>query len=94
MNSEKVQYAVYHNEEDIGEYALAAAIVMQAVEDYRYAKLYLNGDIKMTVATWKRKYIKKPERLMLDVVEFFNSRWYGVLCDIPKERILEKLWSE
>lgn len=90
----KPQYEDYHDTYDVGESALAAAIVMQAVEDYRYAKGYLNGDIKMTIETWKSKYIRKPEFIISDVIEFFNSRWYGTLCDIPKERILEKLWRE
>lgn len=90
----KPQYEDYHDTYDVGEYALAAAIVMQAVEDYRYAKGYLNGNLKMTVETWKSKYIRKPEFILLDVIEFFNSRWYGTLCDIPKERILAKLFEE
>ena len=90
----KPQYIEYHNTYDVGESALAAAIVMQAVEDYRYAKGYLNGDLKMTIETWKSKYIRKPEFILSDVIEFFNSQWYGILCDIPKEKILEKLWSE
>ena len=90
----KLQYIEYHDTFDIGESALAAAIVMQAVEDYRYAKAYMNGNIKMSEETWKNKYVKKPETIILDVIEFFNSRWYGVLCDIPREKILDKLFEE
>ena len=48
----------------------------------------------MTKETWHNKYVKNPEYIICDVVEFFNSKWYGILCDIPKEKIFEKLWSE
>ena len=32
---DKLQYADYHSEYDVGESALAAAIVIQAIDDYR-----------------------------------------------------------
>lgn len=86
----------YHDAQinDVGEGALAAAIIMQAIEDYRAAKAYLNGDLKMTVESWKSKYTKPPILIISDVISFLNSKWYGILCDIPRERILDKLFNE
>lgn len=95
-DNRKVQPKKYHDAQinDVGEDALAAAIVMQAVWDYRQAKRYLNGDLHMKRSTWINKFGTSPETIILEVVGFLHSKWYGVLCDIPAERIIEKLWSE
>lgn len=92
----KDQPTKYNEADDmnVGEEALAAAIVMQAVWDYRQAKRYLNGDLHMKRSTWISKFGTSPETIMLEVVGFLRSKWYGVICDIPAERIIEKLWSE
>lgn len=89
-----IQPHKYHDAEDktnVGEEALAAAIVLQAVEDYVRAKSYMNGTLKISPRSWRRKYERTPESVMLDVMYFFNSKWYGILCDIPRERIIDKL---
>lgn len=71
---------------DTGYYALAAAIVKQAVEDYRDAERMLSGKVR-----YSSTGIVMPATVMKEVVKFFKSQWYGTLCDIDPNRILEKL---
>lgn len=66
--------------------ALAAAIVKQAVEDYLDAERLLTGKIKHSSTG-----IVMPEKVQKEVVRFFKSQWYGTLCDIDPQRILDKL---
>lgn len=73
-------------DEDSGFYALAAAIVKQAVDDYREADRLLEGKIK-----YSGMGITAPERTKKEVIKFFKSQWYGTLCDIDPNRILAKL---
>ena len=95
-DNRKVQPKKYHDAQinDVGEEALAAAIVMQAISDYRIAVQYMNGTIKMGEKTWQNKFVMKPESLILEIMGFFNSKWYVILCDIPREKIIDKLLSE
>lgn len=83
--------AKYHHEEDVGWYALAAAIVKQAVDDYRYADAYLNGEKDIKSVSWANRYAHNAECTKVEIVKFFKSQWYGILCDIDHEKILRKL---
>lgn len=64
--------------------ALAAAIVLQAVNDFRKAaRDYNRGrNKKGNIAT------------MTEVIEFINSDWYKCLTDIPPEVVIKKLKEE
>lgn len=71
---------------DTGIYALAAAIVKQAVDDYQEADRLLAGTIRYSSTN-----IVTPKKTQAEVVKFFRSQWYGTLCDIDPNRILRKL---
>ena len=76
-------------EEDSGWYALAAAIVRQAVEDWKDADKMEKGIIR-----YSNTGITSPMKTKCDVIRFFHSQWYGTLCDIDPHRILRKLGAE
>ena len=69
---------------DVGIYALAAAIVKQAVDEYRDCERMIKGDIKTSVITYGDPVCRQNE-----IVKFFRSQWYSTLCDIDPQRILE-----
>ena len=71
---------------DVGIYALAAAIVKQAVDEYRECERLLKGEIKTSNITYGDPVCRQNE-----IVKFFRSQWYGTLCDIDPQRILDKL---
>ena len=71
---------------DTGIYALAAAIVKQAVDEYRECERLLKGEIKTSNITYGDPVCRQNE-----IVKFFRSQWYGTLCDIDPQRILDKL---
>ena len=77
--------------EEVGYHALAAGIVLQAVEDYKDAceKLKLADRIEHPSA--KASYIQHYEKVKDEVVHFFKIQWFGVLCDIDPNVILRKL---
>lgn len=83
----------YHGADsgEVGFQALAAAIVMQAVDDYRYADEYLKGLHVTKSESWKNRYAHSAAHTKDEVVKFFRSQWYGVLCDIDPDRIIKKL---
>ena len=81
----------YHHEEDVGYEALAAAIVKQAVEDYRYADEFIKGIHVVKSESWANRYAKNAELTKAEIVKFFHNQWYGVLCDIDHNLILKKL---
>lgn len=81
----------HRGQEEIGWEALACAIVKQAVDDYRYAEAILNGEHKVSEAAYANRYASRAEVVKADIVKFFRGQWYGVLCDIPGERILKHL---
>jgi hypothetical protein len=83
--------AKYHHEEDVGWYALAAAIVKQAVDDYRFADAYLKGENKVKSTSWAARYASNAEHTKDEVVKFLKGQWYGTLCDIDPKLILKKL---
>ena len=76
----------YH-EEDVGYSALAAAIVMQAVHDYRVARRAAHKKIVYLEGSGERN----PAYVMEDVTVFLRSQWYALLCDINPELILKEL---
>ena len=71
---------------DVGFYALAAAIVKQAVDEYRDCERMIKGDIKTSNITYGDPVCRQNE-----IVKFFRSQWYSTLCDIDPQRILDKL---
>ena len=83
------QYKPRHQEHEVGWYALAAAVVRQAVEDWLDADKLENGVIRFS-----NTGIGSPARTKREIVRFFHSQWYGTLCDIDPHRILRKLGAE
>lgn len=86
----KTARTAYH-EEETGYFALAAAIVKQAVDDYRYADEYLRGVHVTKSTSWASRYAHNAEHTKDEVVKFFRGQWYGTLCDIDQNRILRAL---
>ena len=80
----------YHPDE-VGLNALAAAIVQQAVEDYRDAEKKLKNVPNFEREGDRQAFIGRLEKEKRDIVKFFRSEWYGVLCDIDPNRILKLL---
>lgn len=76
---------------DVGLYALAAAIVKQAVDDYREADKCLKNVPDFENEADRERYILKHQKTEYEIVKFFKSEWYGVLCDIDPNRILREL---
>lgn len=76
---------------DVGIYALAAAIVKQAVDDYREAERRLKNVPDFDNEADREMYILKQQKTQYEIVKFFRSEWYGVLCDIDPNRILREL---
>jgi hypothetical protein len=70
---------------------LAAAIVQQAVEDYRDAEKWLKNVPDFDSEADRERYILKQQKSQYEIVKFFKSEWYGVLCDIDPNRILKLL---
>ena len=77
--------------DDVGLNALAAWIVQQAVEDYRDAEKKLKNVPPFERECDRDRYIIKYKKRKYEIVQFFRSEWYGVLCDIDPEKILRKL---
>lgn len=63
---------------------LAAAIVLQAVKDYR------------TAIRWRRRHPgNKWARMRIREIErFFRSEWYGQLSDVDPHELLQRLRQE
>lgn len=77
--------------DEVGLNALAAGIVQQAVEDYREAEKKLKNVPPFEREGDRDRYIIKYKKRKYEIVKFFRSEWYGVLCDIDPDRILRKL---
>lgn len=77
--------------DEVGLYALAAAIVKQAVDDYREAERRLKNVPDFDNEADRERYILKQQKTQYEIVKFFKSEWYGVLCDIDPNRILREL---
>ena len=85
----RVPNSKYRHEEDVGLYALTAAIVRQAVDDWRDADKMMKGMIRYSNTGITNPYTTKAE-----IEHFLHSQWYGILCDIDPDRILKKLKEE
>ena len=59
---------------------LANAIILQAVKDYRLALSYYYHHPRF-------KYKEK----VLEIEEFFYSRWYGILTSVDPDTIVEEV---
>jgi hypothetical protein len=77
--------------DEVGLNALAAGIVMQAVEDYREAEKKLKNVPPFEREGDRQAYIFRWQKVKYEIVKFLKSEWYGVLCDIDPDRILRKL---
>ena len=78
-------------EEESGWNALAAAIVKQAVDDYKFADAYLKGENQVKAESYSQRLEHRAEHTKDEVVKFFKSQWYATLCDIDPDLILRKL---
>lgn len=85
----RVPNSKYRHEEDVCLYALTAAIVRQAVDDWRDADKMMKGMIRFSNTGITSPYTTKAE-----IEHFLRSQWYGILCDIDPDRILKKLKEE
>lgn len=63
---------------------LAQAIIVQAVKDYRYVKIYLKKKPRNEVALKEKSRIEK----------FFRSNWFNVLTNLDAEMLIKKLEKE
>ena len=81
----------YHHDDEVGYFALAAAIVRQAVMDYQYADDILKGIKRVHQSSYSNRLASSAEHTKYEVVCFFRSQWYGLLCDIDPNMILKKL---
>lgn len=92
-NTDKWRYRrkpyAQQREEDSGWYAIAAAIVRQAVDDWREAERLERGLVKNSPTN-----LGSPAAAKYEIKKFLHSQWYGVLCDIDPNRILRKLKEE
>ena len=83
--------------------ALANAIVAQSVEEYRACRAKLQRMAEDLAATPDDEEERK-ERISdamdaeldrkYDLIDFFLSDWYAVLCDYDGEKLLERLERE
>ena len=64
--------------------ALAQAVIMRAVEDYRTALKILSRNPENKAALSMKK----------DVERFFRSDWFGKLTDLSPEYLVSKLNAE
>lgn len=64
--------------------ALAAAIVYQAVRDFRRSARKLSGDRKNDLAL----------RMRNECLRFFRSRHFGLLTEIDPEALIDKINAE
>ncbi|MDO4460820.1 MAG: hypothetical protein Q4C42_12225 [Clostridia bacterium] len=63
---------------------LCNAIVLQAVKDYREAKIKLSY--------YGRDY--EAKRMLDECLRFFRSGWFGLLTDLDPEFLIERLDKE
>ena len=63
---------------------LANAIIVQAADDYRWARKKLKED----------PYCLKAIRMIKEVEPFFTSDWFRALTDVDGEMILSRLKEE
>ena len=69
---------------DDGWQALAEAIVLQAVKDYRKLRSYLKNNPED----------ERANRHLAALAEFFRSDWFEDLCDLDGRELLRRLRAE
>lgn len=67
---------------------LAAAIVMQAVKDYRSAFSFLKN------ARRKSRKTYEAENKLNNCKRFFRSEWFGQLCEYDGEKLMKQIEKE
>ena len=77
--------------DDVGYHALAAGIVLQAVEDWKEAKRKLKAAEKIEEKNARASAMGHHRNRMDEIEKFFYGSWYGVLCDIDPDFIMRKL---
>lgn len=80
---------VKQREEETGWNALIAAIIKQAIDDYKDADRMEKGIVK-----YSNTGITNFDTTKMEVVAFFKGKWYVELCDINPHLILRKLGAE
>ena len=61
--------------------ALANAIIIQAVQDYRSAQIKLRKEPDNDAAA----------KTLQEIEAFFQSKWFGLLSELNGEKLLQKL---
>lgn len=80
---------------DKGYENLANAVVMQAVDDYRWARATLKRLGAKARRTRKEEYtFNIAKRLKDDTEQFFTSTWFGVLSALDGKDLLKRLQNE
>ena len=67
---------------------LAAAIVLQAVRDYRDAFVTLKN------ARRKSSRLFESQKMLDDCKRFFHSEWFGALCTYDGEKLMKQIEKE
>ena len=80
----------YH-EDDTGYNTLAAAIVLQAVHDYKAARRCLLKKDRDNVVCLEGSGQRSAAHVIEDVTIFLKSPWFGTLCDIDPRVIMREL---
>lgn len=71
--------------------ALAAAIVLQAVEDWKEAKKKLKATEDIPDKNARASAMSRHRNTMDEIEHFFFGKWYSCLCDIDPRLIMRKL---
>ena len=71
--------------------ALAAGIIMQAVEDWKEAKKKLKAAEKIPDNNARSSAMSRHRNRMDEIEKFFFGDWFSCLCDIDPNRIMRKL---
>ncbi len=71
--------------------ALAAAIVLQAVEDWKEAKKKLDAAQSIPDKNARSSAISRHRNTMDEIEKFFFGKWYASICDIDPHLIMRKL---
>lgn len=64
--------------------SLAAAIVLQAIKDYRKAAKRYKAGIRREESLWE----------MQEITKFIRSGWFRALTDLDPDAVLERLKEE
>ena len=59
--------------------------------DYQYADDILKGIKRVHQSSYSNRLASSAEHTKHEIVCFFRSQWYGLLCDIDPNLILKKM---